>query len=176
LSGALGGRLRCQEPIKPIKAIGDSDRLIQCLTNLIENAAKYSPPTAPIELGLTYSADQVTFHVRDHGPGVPLEERQQIFERFVRGRDALAGPHAGSGIGLAVVKSLMTAMGGDVVVTEASGGGADFQLWVSRQNQDDGYPASKKSNQDSVNNRKRPQLPWFVNSGPARAIRSRGKS
>ena len=48
LSGALRGRLRFRDPARPVKAIGDSDRLIQCLTNLIENASKYSPPTAPI--------------------------------------------------------------------------------------------------------------------------------
>jgi signal transduction histidine kinase len=76
------------------------------------------------------SPDQAIFHVRDHGPGVPLEERQQIFERFVRGRDVIAGPHAGSGIGLAVVESLMLAMGGEVAVSDAPGGGADFQLRV----------------------------------------------
>jgi len=131
LSGALRGRLHCQPtPDRPIQAIGDSDRLIQCLSNLIENASKYSPAESPIELEVSCSPDQVIFHVRDHGPGVPLEERQQIFERFVRGRDAIAGPHAGSGIGLAVVQSLMLGMGGEVAVSDAPGGGADFQLRV----------------------------------------------
>lgn len=128
LSGALRGRLRCHDPAQPINAIGDSDRLIQCLSNLIENASKYAPPDAPIELSLSCTADQAIFHVRDHGPGVPVAERQLIFERFVRGRDASAGPHSGSGIGLAVVQSLMQAMGGEVGVEDAPGGGADFQL------------------------------------------------
>jgi two-component system OmpR family sensor kinase len=130
LSGALRGRLRCHDPARPISAIGDSDRLIQSLSNLIENASKYSPPDEPIELSLSCTADQVIFHVRDHGPGVPAAERQLIFERFVRGRDASAGPHAGSGIGLAVVQALMQAMGGEVGVEDAPGGGADFQLRV----------------------------------------------
>ena len=130
LSGALRGRLRCHDPARPISAIGDSDRLIQSLSNLIENASKYAPPDEPIELSLSCTADQVIFHVRDHGPGVPAAERQLIFERFVRGRDASAGPHAGSGIGLAVVQSLMQAMGGEVGVEDAPDGGADFQLRV----------------------------------------------
>lgn len=130
LSGALLGRLRCHDPAQPIRAIGDADRLLQCLSNLIENANKYAPPDAPIELSLSCTANQVIFHVRDHGPGVPLAERQRIFERFVRGRDASAGPHAGSGIGLVVVQSLMRAMGGEVGVEDAPGGGADFQLRV----------------------------------------------
>lgn len=155
LSGALRGRLHCQAPDGSIQAIGDSDRLIQCLSNLIENASKYSPPESPIELGVSCAADQVIFHVRDHGPGVPLEERQQIFERFVRGRDAIAGPHAGSGIGLAVVQSLMRAMGGEVGVEDAPGGGADFQLRVplvsslqpsvSRSRRDRATPPAKPS-------------------------------
>ena len=130
LSRALRGRLRCHDPAEPISAIGDSYRLIQSLSNLIENAGKYSPPDEPIELSLSCTADQVIFHVRDHGPGVPAAERQLIFERFVRGRDASAGPHAGSGIGLAVVQALMQAMGGEVGVEDAPGGGADFQLRV----------------------------------------------
>ena len=58
LSGALRGRLRFRDSAKPIRAIGDSDRRIQCLTNLIENASKYSPSTAPIELNLSCVADK----------------------------------------------------------------------------------------------------------------------
>ena len=169
LSGALRGRLRFRDPARPVKAIGDSDRLIQCLTNLIENASKYSPPTAPIELSLSCVADQVIFHVRDHGPGVPLEERDQIFERFVRGNDAIAGPHAGSGIGLAVVQSLMKAMGGDAFVTDAPGCGADFQLRVSVHKPSDDQPGADKLKRDSTKNRRLPQLPWFINDGSKRA-------
>ena len=155
LSGALRGRLRCHDPGQPISAIGDSDRLIQSLSNLIENASKYAPPDEPIELSLSCTAGQVIFHVRDHGPGVPVAERQLIFERFVRGRDASAGPHAGSGIGLAVVQSLMQAMGGEVGVEDAPGGGADFQLRVplvsslqpavSRSRRDRATPPAKPS-------------------------------
>jgi two-component system, OmpR family, sensor kinase len=57
LSRALRGRLRCHDPAEPISAIGDSDRLIQSLSNLIENAGKYSPPDEPIELSLSCTAD-----------------------------------------------------------------------------------------------------------------------
>ena len=151
----MRGRLRCHDPGQPISAIGDSDRLIQSLSNLIENASKYAPPDEPIELSLSYTADQVIFYVRDHGPGVPVAERQLIFERFVRGRDASAGRHAGSGIGLAVVQSLMQAMGGEVGVEDAPGGGADFQLRVplvsflqpavSRSRRDRATPPAKPS-------------------------------
>ena len=70
----------------------------------------------------------MVIHVMDQGPGVPEEERQRIFERFVRGSAALN--IRGSGIGLAVVHLLMDAMQGRVVVADAPGVGADFQLWL----------------------------------------------
>ena len=104
----------------------DAERLSQCLTNLLENALKYSPVTAPVELGLSIDSDRVLLHVRDHGAGVPADEREQIFGRFVRGRGS--GDTTGHGIGLAVVKTLMERMGGSVSVADAAGGGADFQL------------------------------------------------
>jgi len=104
----------------------DAERLSQCLTNLVENALKYSPAPQPIELALSCDADQVVLHVRDHGAGVPASEREQIFGRFVRGSGS--GDTSGHGIGLAVVKTLMERMGGSVCVAEAPGGGADFEL------------------------------------------------
>ena len=67
-------------------------------------------------------------HVRDQGPGVAFHEREEIFERFSRGSAAINANSRGSGIGLAVVRLLMEAMGGSVQVADASGGGADFQL------------------------------------------------
>jgi signal transduction histidine kinase len=104
----------------------DPERLSQCLTNLVENALKYSPASQPIELALSSSVDQVVLHVRDHGAGVPVAERERIFGRFVRG--SANADTSGHGIGLAVVKTLMERMGGSVSVGEAPGGGADFQL------------------------------------------------
>ena len=68
----------------------------------------------------------VLLSVRDHGPGVPADERDQVFERFQRGRNKGAIP--GTGIGLAVVKTLIEQMGGSVSVQDAEGGGAVFVL------------------------------------------------
>jgi signal transduction histidine kinase len=82
-----------------------------------------------VELAVSHSPAAVVWHVRDRGPGVPAEERALIFERFVRGSAAALAPeHRGSGLGLALVRLLMQAMGGDVAVAEREGGGADFQL------------------------------------------------
>ena len=113
----------------PPLGMGDPDRLQQCLTALVDNALRYSPSEGFITLGSsTGHAGELILHVRDQGPGVAPEEREKIFERFVRGSAATAGGSRGSGIGLAMVKLLMEAMGGLVVVCDAPGGGADFQL------------------------------------------------
>ena len=109
--------------------LGDSGRIQQCLTALVDNALRYSPKDSPIILASSTGVDgTLILHVRDRGPGVPKEERERIFERFVRGSAASEGNTRGSGIGLAVVKLLMEAMGGRVDVCDAPGGGADFQL------------------------------------------------
>lgn len=107
-------------------ALGDADRFEQCLGNLIENAQKYDPSGGPIQLRLDASLDRVVVHVIDAGPGVPDREKTLVFERFGRGRNTGAIP--GSGVGLAVVRALMEAMGGSVSVADGPEGGADFQL------------------------------------------------
>ncbi len=107
-------------------ALGDADRFEQCLANLIENAQKYDAKAGPIQLRLDASLDRVVVHVIDSGPGVPDNEKMLIFERFGRGRKTSAIP--GSGVGLAVVRALMEAMGGSVSVADVPEGGADFQL------------------------------------------------
>ena len=109
-------------------ALGDPERLQQCLAALIENALHYSPDPLPVALSADQGLDALVLHVRDQGPGVDATERELIFERFARGSAAINAHGRGSGIGLAVVRLLMEAMGGHVQVADAPGGGADFQL------------------------------------------------
>jgi two-component system OmpR family sensor kinase len=127
LQDTTNGRLLLHpRPASYADVCADPERLSQCLTNLVENALKYSPAPQPIELSLSSDADQVVLHVRDRGDGVPAAERERIFGRFVRGSGS--ADTSGHGIGLAVVKTLMERMGGSVSVGDAPGGGADFQL------------------------------------------------
>ncbi|MFM7653074.1 MAG: sensor histidine kinase [Vulcanococcus sp.] len=128
------GRLRVTLPEDPdelrgLRASGDYRRLQQCLLALVDNALKYSPAASPVTLRCSRGTDNtVVVHVCDCGLGVNAEERQTIFDRFVRGSAALNIPIRGSGIGLALVRELMDAMQGKVRVEERPGGGADFQL------------------------------------------------
>lgn len=133
------GRLRLDLPPADLQPaiMADPDRLQQCLDNLLDNALKYAPAPTPVELSMSLESrgdgSMVVFHVRDHGPGVPEQDRRRIFELFDRGIQASVGVAAtvsGSGIGLAMVRLLISRMGGSVSVSDAPGGGADFQLQV----------------------------------------------
>jgi two-component system, OmpR family, sensor kinase len=124
-----GWRLHLDTPAAELPvAMGDPERLQECLAALIENALHYSPTPLPVSLAADQQGDSLVLHVRDQGPGVEAGEREAIFERFARGSASINSSNRGSGIGLAVVRLLMEAMGGSVQVAEAPGGGADFQL------------------------------------------------
>jgi signal transduction histidine kinase len=96
------------------------------LVNLLENAVKYSPPGSPIDLVVERSAGEVRLTVSDRGPGIPPEEHATIFERF-RQRDT-DSPAGGVGLGLYIVRSLVTAHGGRVTVSSPPGQGASFTV------------------------------------------------
>jgi hypothetical protein len=133
LDTLASGRLRLHAPAhhEDLRVYADQERLDQCISSLVENALKYSPPAASVELSVERLRSNVVMHVRDHGPGVTPEERHQIFDLFARGSAAPLASVSGSGIGLAMVKVLMERMGGGVQVVNAAGGGADFQLLLS---------------------------------------------
>lgn len=97
-------------------------RLSRLLTNLLDNAAKFSPPGAPVEVALT-AADLT---VRDHGPGISPEDLPYVFDRFYRAESARALP--GSGLGLAMARQIARAHRAELTAEHAPGGGALFRL------------------------------------------------
>jgi two-component system, OmpR family, sensor histidine kinase MprB len=97
--------------------------LARAVGNLVDNALKFSPPDTPVEVRVEAPGRVI---VRDHGPGVPVADRERVFERFYRSPDARSLP--GSGLGLAIVARSAEAHGGTVHVTDATGGGAEFTL------------------------------------------------
>lgn len=105
--------------------IGDATRLTQVLVNLLGNASKYSPIGAPIDLEVIQQGTVLRVAVADRGPGIPYEERELLFRRFVRGH-AGTGEQYGIGLGLYVVKSTIEAHQGRVGVDDHSGGGSLF--------------------------------------------------
>ena len=90
----------------------------QILDNLLDNALAYAP--GPIEITTGTSDRHSWLSVRDHGPGIPAEDRPRVVERFFRGRGA---PTGGSGLGLAIARELAEKWGGDLTLSDAEGGG-----------------------------------------------------
>ena len=118
---------------QPVYVIGDSDRLIQCLKNLIGNAVKYSELRSEITLEINSQDDSVLFIVKDHGQGIPTDQRERIFERFQRADGVnLRRGDSSSGLGLSIVKMLMEGMGGSVRVQSETGVGSRFILTLQR--------------------------------------------
>ena len=105
--------------------IGDKRRLEQVLRNLLDNALTHAGGATVITVAP--SGDGVSVSVDDRGPGVAPDDREQIFERFSRGRNAVRrGSAGGTGLGLALVREHVRAHGGEVRVTAAPGGGSRF--------------------------------------------------
>jgi two-component system phosphate regulon sensor histidine kinase PhoR len=113
---------------------GDPARLTQVLVNLIINASKYSPIGQPIELQLGQQADTLHVGVADRGPGIPLAERSNLFHSFVR-LDSGDQEQYGIGLGLYVVKTIVEAHGGQVGVSDRSGGGTLFWFEIPLRQQ-----------------------------------------
>ena len=105
---------------------GDCDRLEQVLTNLLANAAKYSPPDGVVGIAIRRSKDVVRVTVRDYGPGIPEEYRDKIFERFSRIDSTDARAVAGTGLGLYISKAIVSQHEGTIGFDPAAGGGAAF--------------------------------------------------
>ncbi len=108
--------------------MADSMRLRQVLLNLVSNALKYSPPGTRIEISTEAGTDYATISVRDYGSGVPLEEQNRLFERFVRLERDMNSPIRGAGLGLYICRQLIEAMGGTIWVqsTGKAGEGSTF--------------------------------------------------
>ncbi len=108
--------------LEPAVLDGVPERLGRAVNNLLDNAAKYSPPGSTVEVAQRGG----TVAVRDHGPGVPEDELPHIFDRFFRATNARA--QAGSGLGLAIVKQVADRHGGTVRAAPVPGGGLEVVL------------------------------------------------
>jgi two-component system sensor histidine kinase KdpD len=96
----------------------DLVQIDQALTNVLENAARFTPPGKQITVAAARWRDGVQIRIADRGPGIPREERERVFEPFVRGDGS-----SGTGLGLAIARAIVEAHGGSIRVTDEPGGG-----------------------------------------------------
>jgi two-component system, OmpR family, sensor histidine kinase MprB len=104
---------------------GNRDAIERAVANLLDNAAKWSPPAGEVEV----SVRDGHLTVRDHGPGIEEEDLPYVFDRFYRARSARGRP--GSGLGLAIVRQVANAHGGEVTAERAAGGGTLMTLQLN---------------------------------------------
>ncbi len=128
--GLLGQRAVRLDVAGPLpRVIVDPGGIERVLANLLENAAKYSPPQSTIWISARVVAGcTLELSVQDAGPGIRPQDRQRIFEPFFRARISQQRNVPGHGLGLAVCKSIVAAHGGDIRVDEHPGGGASFTV------------------------------------------------
>lgn len=103
-------------PREPVALEADHDRLAQVFSNLIGNAAKYSPPGQPIEIVVSTSGGRVRTDIRDHGIGLTPDQGERVFELFTQVDTSIERSHGGLGIGLTLVRKLVQMHGGTVEV------------------------------------------------------------
>jgi two-component system OmpR family sensor kinase len=108
----------------------DEDKLRQVLSNLLQNARRFSPKGSPIEIEVarTRRPDRVMLRVIDHGEGIPEQIREKIFQRFWRADTSRARETGGSGLGLAIVQSIVVRHSGEISVSDTSDGGATISV------------------------------------------------
>ena len=108
--------------------LGDAHQLRQVLANLLRNALVHTPAGTPVEVSVAAHDGGVRLAVRDHGPGLPHDDPDALFERFWRAEGGRERGKAGAGLGLAIVAAIVDAHGGEVAATNAPGGGALFTV------------------------------------------------
>lgn len=108
----------------------DQDAIIRVLTNLLDNARKYSPPDSKVYISVTLEGDMMRFTVSDEGSGIPEDERTEIFERFRRLEGGKTKP--GAGLGLYICRGLVEAHGGVIRADNGSHGGAEMSFTLPR--------------------------------------------
>jgi two-component system sensor histidine kinase MprB len=114
--------LRFETHLEPVILEGVAERLERAVNNLLDNAARHSPPRGTVEVGV----DSAGVHVRDHGSGIDEEDLPHVFDRFYRGANVRG--QQGSGLGLSIVRQVTEQHGGSVSAANAPDGGAVFTM------------------------------------------------
>jgi signal transduction histidine kinase/ActR/RegA family two-component response regulator len=125
----LSHRVELDLPQCPVQVCGDATRLVQAVANILNNAAKYTPPAGTIRIALALEDGRARLQVRDNGSGMPPDLLPGVFELFTQGARTLARSQGGLGLGLALVKKLVEMHGGAVAAhSDGVGLGSVFTI------------------------------------------------
>lgn len=128
LAQAKGQEIDAEYPAVPLIVWADRDRLFQVVTNLVQNAVKFTPEGGRIKVSVQpVGPRSAGISVRDTGPGIPETFLEKIFDPFFRVKEGRAGAK-GLGLGLSIVRTLLELHGGTIVARNGSGGGAEFNV------------------------------------------------
>ncbi len=122
----LGVRFSLSGDVGDLPVRADPDRLVQVMTNLLSNAAKFSPEDDVVAVSVERTGDAVRVSVRDNGPGIPDSFKSQVFGKFAQAGDAGSRRKGGTGLGLSISKAFIERMGGRIDFVNREGGGATF--------------------------------------------------
>jgi PAS domain S-box-containing protein len=125
-------RFAAQGELIPCQVNADHKRLLQVMTNLLSNAAKFSPEGQMVEISTEQVADSVRVAVHDRGPGIPEAFRGRIFGRFTQADSTASRQKGGTGLGLAICKRLIEMMQGRIGFHDREGGGTTFWFELPR--------------------------------------------
>jgi len=114
--------------LPPIQA--DKVRIGQVITNLVENATKFSAEGSQIEIEAKFNAGNVIISVEDHGIGMPPEVVSNLFNRFYQAKEVVSGKTQGTGLGLTICKGIVEAHGGKIWVESQPGKGSKFSFSI----------------------------------------------
>ena len=128
LLDSQGASVRIKAPFEPLVIDGDEDALKQALMNLIDNAIKYSPVDKNVEIDVEGRNQEVEIRITDHGIGIAPEDQTRVFERFYRTAEAGIVSPRGTGLGLKIVKHIVQAHRGTILLESEVGGGSVFRL------------------------------------------------
>lgn len=115
---------------RAVRVVGDRVALARAAANLVDNALAYAPEGSAVDVSLRAEDGQATLAVADRGPGIPLDLRPRLFDRFARGGAAATLRPGGAGLGLALVRAVARGAGGDAEQRPREGGGSVFTVRV----------------------------------------------
>ncbi len=133
--------IEIERPEETLPVLGDSEALQEAVSNLLDNAIKYSPAGEIVRVVLRRDGKYADLAVIDRGPGIPHQHQERIFERFYRVDRARSRALGGTGLGLAIVKHIAQDLGGTVAVESEPGAGSTFRIRLPLHGEEGGAAA-----------------------------------